>query len=321
MRRGFAQKSPRGLDFLGSGRSCPESAMASDEPFGHCARTVGRLESRVPASKCNGHGRSDRSIATMLSDLWDFVWAILAWWWIYMTAIGPFVIDEVLKKLAPAWWKKTSARISEPTRRKVEVAFMVFGLLVSAFLVWRDEHTGRVRAEGAQARAEHFASEALAGHQPDPRVDELMARERQRLAREWPALTEQQIAEWETRLGSLQAPKPIAVFYDDGSQGLRAGIAQVFHERFQVELPMVAAATRNPGISIRSQPGDPEAEVLARLFHEYGTEPQRGVAPSATDLNVYVDIGVRPTTGGPDVGSSSGSARSAGKSPPGGTSP
>lgn len=80
------------------------------------------------------------------------------WWW-FMTS-GPFLLDDVLKRLLGERHAAYLTRIPRSVRRNFEIALMVFGVFFAGFLAFQDEHNARVRAENDHVRGVNRLSAA-----------------------------------------------------------------------------------------------------------------------------------------------------------------
>src|SRR5437879_1788233 len=87
-----------------------------------------------------------------MSALYQFSEAVFLNWFLYMTA-GPFLADEVFKKACPKWRDKVGARFPVRTRRRIELAIIIFGVFYAGFAAFKEEYRARENAETALREA------------------------------------------------------------------------------------------------------------------------------------------------------------------------
>ncbi|MGZ5003899.1 MAG: hypothetical protein ACXWAX_00740 [Chthoniobacterales bacterium] len=83
-----------------------------------------------------------------MSALYQYFGAFFTNWFLYMTA-GPFLADEVFKRAFPKWRESAGKHFPARTRRRIEVAFIIFGVFWAGFAAFNEEHAARERAEAA----------------------------------------------------------------------------------------------------------------------------------------------------------------------------
>ena len=81
-----------------------------------------------------------------MSDLYLFRGAVLRNWVFYMTA-GPFVLDEIAKRVFPKARQRLGTILAAKTRRRVEVAIIIVCVFYAGFAAFEEEHTARRTAE------------------------------------------------------------------------------------------------------------------------------------------------------------------------------
>ena len=90
--------------------------------------------------KCN--------ITSKMAVFYQFCGAFFTNWFLYMTA-GPFLLDEIFKRICPKYRDKLSKYSSIRLRRRIEIAIILAGVFYAGFAAFSDEHTQREAAESA----------------------------------------------------------------------------------------------------------------------------------------------------------------------------
>jgi hypothetical protein len=96
------------------------------------------------------------STAEAISTLWefnDYLWA-LAGYGKWLVTGGPYLVENIVKRVKPKWIAWLDGRISARLRNRVEIGIILIAIFIAGFLAWRDEHIGRLQAE-ARSSANH----------------------------------------------------------------------------------------------------------------------------------------------------------------------
>jgi hypothetical protein len=82
----------------------------------------------------------------MWGDLHSYLLALGSYWKWAVTG-GPFLLDNIVKRVRPDWAKKLDELLPPPRRQKYEIRLMVLVAFLAGFLAWRDEHHARLDVE------------------------------------------------------------------------------------------------------------------------------------------------------------------------------
>jgi hypothetical protein len=194
-----------------------------------------------------------------MGDFYLYFGAVATKWFVYMTA-GPFLLDEVLKRIWPkgrAWLAK---HIAPKKRRRLEVILIIFGVFYAGFLAFRDEHKARVIAE---AKASEVSPESV--NQMKQELEQIKAERDERLSREWSALTNEQIEQWAKALADYHIQSWFVLMGDTDSQKLAHSLLAVSKKLPNCDR-MLDLNPYKPGITIQTGKNDPVGPAIVSLF-------------------------------------------------------
>jgi hypothetical protein len=86
----------------------------------------------------------------MWGDLYAYLLAVFSYWKWAVTG-GPFLLDNIVKRVAPEWMKRLDTMVPPPIRTKYEIRIMLLAVFLAGFLAWRDEHHARLEVETAKS--------------------------------------------------------------------------------------------------------------------------------------------------------------------------
>jgi hypothetical protein len=88
----------------------------------------------------------------MIADLSLYFWGLWGYarWFL---AGGPFFVDTIIKRIFPEFASKIDRVVKPQTRVRIELLLLFLAMFVAGFLAWKDEHLGRIAAEGSPSRA------------------------------------------------------------------------------------------------------------------------------------------------------------------------
>jgi hypothetical protein len=75
--------------------------------------------------------------------MWDDILLYLSAIWgnaRWLLAGGPYFADAIIKRLSPRLHDWINTKLSEPARRRAEIAVFLCGMFVATFLAWRDQY-------------------------------------------------------------------------------------------------------------------------------------------------------------------------------------
>jgi hypothetical protein len=81
-----------------------------------------------------------------MGELWEYL-IVLAGYGKWILTGGPFLAENIVKRVKPSWTQWLDKRIAAATRVRIEVGIIIVAVFFAGFLAWRDEHLAR-----------HFAS-------------------------------------------------------------------------------------------------------------------------------------------------------------------
>ena len=215
-----------------------------------------------------------------------------------MTA-GPFVADEVFKRIWPKWRDWLRGRFSETARRKAEVLIVVAGLFYACFAAFQGERVAREQAEHDLKQATQKLldvspagqEQALKRMQED--LDQARNAERERRKKDWRPLTDEEAKKWVTELAPYKnADFLVHIFFsDDHSSEFRDSLSQVFQKIGWQVASM--NAFNGIGLQLIGRENDPAVPVLNSLFESIGHKPSRS---ATNERYILIRVGKKPTS-------------------------
>jgi hypothetical protein len=77
-----------------------------------------------------------------LDDFWEYL-SVLASYSKWLLTGGPFLAENIVKRVKPSWTRWLDQKISAGIRVRIEIGILFIAAFVAAFLAWRDEHIAR----------------------------------------------------------------------------------------------------------------------------------------------------------------------------------
>jgi hypothetical protein len=77
-----------------------------------------------------------------MGEFYEYLWA-LAGYGKWLVTGGPYLVENVVKRLKPEWIAWLDTKISAQFRRRIEVGIVLIAVFLAGFLAWRDEHIAR----------------------------------------------------------------------------------------------------------------------------------------------------------------------------------
>ncbi len=124
-------------------------------------------------------------------------------------------------------------------------------------------------------------------------VEALRNKETVARAKEWPALSATQIAEWAAKLGQTSVTSLAVLFKDHDSEGLRESLYEVF-KKANWPNPTVFNAGFGIGLMVKARKDEPAALALIELFNSWGYAVKHDTEGEHTIGKLQLYIWTRP---------------------------
>jgi hypothetical protein len=87
----------------------------------------------------------------------EYLWA-LAGYGKWLLTGGPFLVENIIKRVKPSWIQWLDKKISAAIRLRFEIAIILIAVFVAGFLAWRDEHLARAALESGPTKGPVYSN-------------------------------------------------------------------------------------------------------------------------------------------------------------------
>jgi hypothetical protein len=173
-----------------------------------------------------------------LDDFWEYL-TVLASYSKWLLTGGPFLAENIVKRVKPSWTRWLDQKISAAVRVRIEIGILFIAAFFAAFLAWRDEHVARrnvVTVPTQQTTIDRLSGDLTAARGKIDAQEKFIAEQ------------QSQIVSQATAIESLK-PKPARHLTDDAKRRLERAFSPIKGDY--------------PTLTI-SAPSDGEAQGFAR---------------------------------------------------------